>query len=82
MAGATAILMQGQPGRIPDSDNADHATEADCDRILDQLYDDSTYAARVVLTRAVDADKEDFMAQRSHALHPPATPSGTATTGS
>ncbi|MEO7235277.1 MAG: hypothetical protein ABIW80_07870, partial [Lapillicoccus sp.] len=81
MGGATAIGIQGQPGRIPDNNYLAN-TDADCDRILISNYDNDTYAASVVMTRAVDADKEDFMAQRSTALPPPATPTGTATTGS
>ena len=80
MAGATAVGIQGQPGRIPDNNYLAN-TDADCDLALNQ-YNNGTYAAGVVLTRAVDGNTEDFMAQRSTALPPAATPSGTATTGS
>ncbi len=71
MSGATAIAVQGQPGRIPDQAQGSPNTESDCDWTLSHLYDNETYGARVMLTRAVDADTQDYMAQRSTALPAP-----------
>ncbi len=53
-------------------------TEAGCEAPIVQQYDNGPYAARVRLTRAVDADKEDHMAQRSTALPAPVTPTPTS----
>ncbi len=78
MTGASAIELQGQPGRIPDFDPDGTTVAADCDNILVKMYNNDTYSASVVLTRTVDPDKEDFMAQRSTALSPPATPTTTS----
>lgn len=77
MNGATAIAIQGQPGRIPDMAKGSPNTESDCDQTLISLYDNATYAARVILTRTVDANTQDYMAQRSTALPAP-TPAPTS----
>ncbi len=77
MSGATAMAIQGQPGRIPDRQQGSPNSDVECDSTLVNLDDNDTYAARVMLTRGVDANTQDDMAQRSTAL--PAAPSTSTT---
>ncbi len=62
-----AFRSTGLPGTVPDGPMTAFDV-AGCDAFVVRSYDPASIAAKVMLTRTVDANTQDYLAQRSTAL--------------